>query len=175
MNHLRQILKDNLLSSFEDIKINIAEENRIIIECRKESIITVLSHLKSDGFNHLSLISCVDWINENTFELVYILTAYTEDPEKGGLNLLVKTKVVRDKPTLYTVINVFSNAEPFERELHELYGIHFSGHPRLTPLLLERSYEIPPFRKDFDTRQYVEDFFKQIPTIEEKKRTNERT
>ena len=42
----------------------------------------------------------------------------------------------------------------------------FEGHPRLTPLFLERDYEIPPFRKDFDTRQYVADVFGSVPTVE---------
>jgi len=38
----------------------------------------------------------------------------------------------------------------------------------LTPLLLERNYEIPPFRKDFDTRKYVKDVFEKIPFVEDK-------
>lgn len=170
MNNLKQKIKNNLMSSFDDIHINNKIENRIVINCQKESVVTILSHLKSEGFDHLSLISCVDWIMEKAFEIIYILSSYTEDPEKGSKNVLVKTKIPRDIPELYTAINVFPNAEPFERELHELFGVYFNGHPRLTPLLLERSYEIPPFRKDFDTRQYVDDFFNQIPSIEDKKK-----
>jgi len=50
------------------------------------------------------------------------------------------------------------------------------GHPRLTPLLLERDYEIPPFRKDFDTQKYVDNTYGKIPSIKErKKEQNERT
>jgi len=52
--------------------------------------------------------------------------------------------------------------------MHELFGIKFEGHPRLTPLLLEREYKIPPFRKDFDTRKYVEEVFDKIPLVDNK-------
>ncbi|MFO7899588.1 MAG: polyprenyl synthetase family protein, partial [Planctomycetota bacterium] len=82
------------------------------------------------------------------------------------VHVALKTKVPRDEPELESVVPIFEIAEPYEREIHELYGVHFAGHPRLIPLFLEREYEIPPFRKDFDTRQYVEDTFGSIPPVE---------
>jgi NADH-quinone oxidoreductase subunit C len=81
---------------------------------------------------------------------------------------MVKTTVSRDDPRVATAIGVFPNIEPYERETHELFGIHFDGHPRLTPLFLEREYSIPPFRKDFDTRKYVQDVFDTIPSVSDK-------
>ncbi len=169
MDHTVKSLEENLLSSFDDIQVEISDEQRLTIVCKKDSVITILSSLKNSGYDHLALISCVDWIKDNKMELVYILTVYTEDREKGKMNLIVKTKIARDKPEMQSVLNIFENAEPYERELHELYGIYFKGHPRLTPLLLEREYEIPPFRKDFDTRKYVKDVFDQVPFVENKK------
>jgi len=169
MNHTGTLLKENILSSFDDIHVDVVDEQRVSVKCKKNLVIAVLSYLKRSGYNHLVLISCVDWIKDNELELVYIISAYTEESEKGKMNILVKTRITRDKPELHTVIDVFENAEPYERELHELYGIHFKGHPRLTPLFLEREYEIPPFRKDFDTRKYVQEVFDQIPFVEDKK------
>ncbi len=169
MKNTEQSLKENLLSSFDDIQVEISDERRLTIDCKKNSVVTVLSSLNNSGYDHLGLISCVDWIKDNALELVYILTAYTEESEKGKMNILVKTKITRDKPELHTVMNIFENAEPYEREVHELYGIHFIGHPRLTPLFLEREYKIPPFRKDFDTRKYVQEVFDPIPFVEDKK------
>ncbi|MBN2610172.1 MAG: NADH-quinone oxidoreductase subunit C [Bacteroidales bacterium] len=169
MNHTGTSLKENLLSYFDDILVEISDEHRLTISCKKDSVITILSSLNRNGYNHLALISCVDWIKDNELELVYIISAYTEDSEKGKMNILVKTKIAREKPELLTVMSIYENAEPYERELHELYGINFKGHPRLIPLLLEREYEIPPFRKDFDTRKYVQDVFDKIPFVEDKK------
>ncbi|MFO7828339.1 MAG: NADH-quinone oxidoreductase subunit C [Bacteroidales bacterium] len=160
---------ENIKSLFSDIKINIADDKRIKIFIHKEVVISVLSFLKNSGYNHLGLISCVDWMDENEFELIYILSSYSDDSEMGETMFLVKTRLPREKAEFYTVMNIFENAEPYERELHELYGLNFKGHPRLIPLLLERKYDTPPFRKDFDTRKYVKDFFDKIPSIEVKK------
>jgi len=81
--------------------------------------------------------------------------------------VVLKTRVPRESPVLETAIGVYPVAEPYEREIHELYGVSFEGHPRLTPLFLEREYEIPPFRKDFDTRKYVDDVFGSVPPVGE--------
>jgi len=135
-------------------------------------VLAVLRFLKERRFDHLALISCVDWIEEKEFELVYILTRYMqgdkEHTDQESLHLIVKTSISRQGPRSETATSIFSNAEPYEREIHELFGISFEGHPRLTPLFLEREYEIPPFRKDFDTRKYVEDVFEKIPFVEDK-------
>lgn len=162
-------LKENILSSFDDIQVEISDEQRLTVVCKKDSLITILSSLKSSGYDHLALISCIDWIKEDKLELVYILTSYIEDGDVAKVNILVKTKIDRKKPEMHTIISIFENAEPYERELHELFGIHFKGHPRLTHLLLERDYDIPPFRKDFDMLKYVEDVFDQVPFVENKK------
>ncbi|MBC8526575.1 MAG: NADH-quinone oxidoreductase subunit C [Candidatus Cloacimonetes bacterium] len=167
-------LKKKLESSFDNIRVDITKDNRLTITIKKDGIISILSFLKKLGYEHLALISCVDWIEENEFELVYILSAYMENDkeytEKEKRSIIIKTRISREKAEFMTIINIFENAEPYERELHELFGINFEGHPRLTPLFLEREYEIPPFRKDFDTRKYVKDVFDKIPTIEEREK-----
>ncbi len=167
-------LKKKLESSFSDIKINITDDNRITVNIKKDGVVSILSFLKNLGYEHFALLSCVDWIEENEFELIYILSAYMENDqeynEKEKKTILIKTRISREQSKFITVINIFENAEPYERELHELFGINFEGHPRLTPLFLEREYEIAPFRKDFDTRKYVKEVFDKIPTIEERKK-----
>ena len=169
---MNQSLKETLESAFSDLQVSIPEEDRLIITAPKDAVLSILSFLKGKGYEHLALISCVDWIEEKEFELVYILSAYMqkedEYTDKEKTNITLKTRISREKPECITVIPVFENAEPYERELHELYGIHFEGHPRLIPLLLEREYKIPPFRKDFDTRKYVEEVFDEIPFVEDK-------
>ena len=167
-------LKKELELTFKDIQIVIPEHNRLTITARKDALLSILSFLKEKGYDHLALISCVDWIGEKELGLIYIITSYGEkinpvrDISLNGVHIILKTRIPRENPQFITVIPVFENAEPYERELHELYGINFEGHPRLTPLFLEREYKIPPFRKDFDTRKYVEEVFDKIPFVEEK-------
>ena len=165
-----EIFKKKIESSFDNIKVNITDDNRMFINIDKNAIVSMLSYLKNFGYEHLALISCVDWMEENEFELVYILSAYMENDqeykEKEKRNIIVKTRIPRDKAQFMTVIDIYENAEPYERELHELFGINFEGHPRLTPLFLELEYKTPPFRKDFDTRKFANKFFGNIPSVE---------
>lgn len=164
---MNKLLKGELESAFKDVLVNILEETKLTVTAPKNVVLSILSFLKNKGYDHLALISCVDWIEEKNFELVYILSSYSEKDEKE--HIILKTRIPREKPEFKTVISVFENAEPYERELHELFGINFEGNERLTPLFLERDYEIPPFRKDFDTREYVKETFDKIPFVEEEK------
>jgi len=165
-------LKEALESTFKDIQVSVHEDSRIAVTAESHSVLAILKFLKDAGFDHLALISSVDWIEDNVIELCFILTCYERGGEHANsqkMHIILKTPIPREQPQFKTVIGVFPNAEPYEREIHELFGIDFEGHPRLTPLLLERHYEIPPFRKDFDTRKYVEEVFDSIPSIEPEK------
>ena len=163
-------LGTRLDATFKGVELRSGVDGRLAVVVPREAIVPVLTFLKEDGYDYLQLISCVDWIDRGEFELVYLLSFYTED-EVGGdgakQEVLLKTTVPREQASAPTATGVFAIAEPHEREIHELYGIHFEGHPRLTPLFLDRDYEIPPFRKDFDTKQYVADVFDRVPPIDE--------
>lgn len=167
---MERALIDNLRSTFDALQVEVVGEDRLTVQAPRDAVMSVLSFLKSKGYDHLHMVSCVDWMDEDRFELVYVLSAYGTDegPSTDPLDkILLKTKIPRKAPTMVSSISLFINAEPYEREIHELFGVRFEGHPRLTPLFLDRDYDIPPFRKDFDTRQYVEDFFGSIPPVGE--------
>ena len=165
-----------LQATFEGIRVEVPDEGRMVITAEKEAVLSILSFLKANGYDHLGIISCVDWIETGTFELVYILHPYRLDNGAHAAaerdSVFLKTRIPRERAVSVSVIPIFKNAEPYERELHELYGVHFEGHPRLTPLFLEREYRTPPFRKDFDTREYVKDTFDSIPFVD--KETDDR-
>jgi len=169
---VNEALKEKLESTFKDLEVAIPEESRIAVTAENHSVLAILRFFKDTGFDHLALLSAVDWIEEYELELCFILTSYMrnddEYTDKERMHIILKTRIPREKPKFKTVTGIFQNAEPYEREIHELFGISFEGHPRLTPLFLEREYEIPPFRKDFDTRKYVEDVFEKIPFVEDK-------
>lgn len=151
--------------------MTVLEDSRMSVFAPGDSIPVVLRHLKENGLDHLALVSCVDWIEEEKFEVLYVLTCYMRDntdyTSEQRLHVFLRTAIPRQNAELKSVIDIFENAEPYEREIHELYGVHFEGHPRLIPLFLERHYEIPPFRKDFDTRKYVEATFGPIPPVQD--------
>lgn len=96
-----------------------------------------------------------DWLTGvDELEDGYTVAAFVCAPEDGpalrrGQGLLLKTRVPRENPELATATGVYRGAAWHEREAHEMYGIAFTGHPDLKPLLLPDGFEGHPLRKDF--------------------------
>jgi NADH-quinone oxidoreductase subunit C len=129
-----------------------AETTSILV--KPEKVIDVALELKSRGFNHLSDVTVVDYLEEGDFEVIYHLWSHS-DRER----LIMKTRLPRDKASINTLTPLWTSAHMHERENHEMFGIKFKGHSDLSPLLLEDWEGIPPLRKDFDSRKYVIDTF----------------
>ncbi|MEU8570796.1 NADH-quinone oxidoreductase subunit C, partial [Streptomyces pathocidini] len=70
-------------------------------------------------------------------------------PGLAPRRLLVRTTVPHEAPALPTATGVYAGAAWHERETYEMFGIDFTGHPHLVPLLLPESFEGHPLRKDF--------------------------
>lgn len=70
---------------------------------------------------------------------------------EGGAvrRLLVRTTVPHASPVLASAIDIYAGAAWHERETHEMFGVEFTGHPNLVPLLLPENFEGHPLRKDF--------------------------
>jgi NADH-quinone oxidoreductase subunit C len=117
-----------------------------------EALINTLSYLKTQGYVHLSTISCVDWIKEDEYELVYHLFSYDD-----LINISLKIRIDREPGIFQTAKEIWPVAEFYERDIHDFFGVKFKGNDNLEELILENWQEIPPMRKDFDTRKFVND------------------
>ena len=149
INEITSLLK----SKFSDSLLKVvSEDKRISLLVKKEKFYQVLSQLKDAGFNHFSDVTAVDYIDEQEFELIYHLWSHREK-----IRAMVKVRIPREVPTIKSVVDLWTGAQMHEREAHELFGINFEGNPNLSPLFLEDWEEIPPFRRDFDTRKYVKE------------------
>ena len=147
-------LRERIEAMFAGSQGTVLRDGRLVVDCPKGSLSSLLIYLKANGFEHLSAISCVDWVKENQFELVYHLGSFSV-----GVHIMVKTRINRETPKYVTIIPLFPNAQTYEREIHEMFGVDFAGNPRQTPFLLDHWKEMPPFRKDFDMREYVKRTF----------------
>ncbi len=111
-----------------------------------ESVLDVCRHLaKTPGleFNMLNSISAVDYVDH--FELVYHATSTI-----NMLSAVVKTRVYgRETPSLPSVTGVWQGADFQEREIWDLMGVAFEGHPNLKRIMLWEGYEGHPLRKDY--------------------------
>jgi len=147
-------LLDEMESKLE-VNGRIQRDRRIWISTDKNKLMKTLNWLKDRGFVHLSAISVADWLEEGKYELTYHLWSYD-----NKVLVTVKTKIDRNRPEINSVIPIWNeSAQIHERELHELFGVKFKGNPDLSPLFLEDWNQMPPFRKDFDWREYVREKF----------------
>jgi len=147
-------IKQGIEQRYASCLVAVPREKRVIVSLPKDSLFSLIAFMKEQGFQHLSFITCVDWIEEGEFELVYHLASYED-----GIHAIVKTRVDRADPIYLSIIPLFEHAQTYEREIHEMFGVEFAGNDRLTPFLLTNWQEIPPMRKDFDTQEYSERMF----------------
>ncbi|MER5784356.1 NADH-quinone oxidoreductase subunit C, partial [Streptomyces mobaraensis] len=77
------------------------------------------------------------------------LVALPTEADASVRRLVVRTTVPHDAPALPTAVGVYAGAGWHERETHEMFGVDFTGHPNLVPLLLPEGFEGHPLRKDF--------------------------
>jgi len=92
----------------------------------------------------IEAITGVDWLAERQLEVVYDFT-HVESGERVAL----RVRIPRDKPELPTISHLYGGANWHERETHDFFGIIFTGHPQLIPLLLPEDAKFHPLRKDF--------------------------
>ena len=140
---------EKIRRQFKDVSITEIDEREVKIDALQENVLGILSILKNEGFSHLSLLTCVDWIENREFELVYILFSW-----KDGGKIIVSTRIDRENPKFVTVKHMWPVARFYEREIHEFFGVEFEGNDDMKPLILELWDGIPPLRKDFDPLEY---------------------
>ena len=95
-------------------------------------------------FDYLFCLTCIDFKTHLT--MVYHLTSTTYRH-----TLVIKSKLIRDKPEIETVSHLWRTAEFHEREAYELFGVNFLHHPDLRLLILPDGWEgRNPMRKDYE-------------------------
>jgi len=130
------------------------DRNELTIEVAANQIVPFLRMLRDDarfGFVSLTDICGVDWPGrERRFDVVYHLLSPRQ-------NARVRVKVATDETTpIPSVTPVFAGAEWFEREVYDLYGVLFTGHPDLRRILTDYGFDGHPLRKDFPLTGFVE-------------------
>jgi len=111
-----------------------------------ESLLEFARFVHDDlGFNYLSSVTGVDLIDDGKLEVVYHAYSIVE----GGEALVFKVQVDRDKPVVASVVPIWRGADFQEREIYDLFGVDFEGHPDLRRILLWDGFEGYPMRKDW--------------------------
>ena len=118
---------------------------RAVLVAKPEKVRLVLDHLRGKGYTFLASLHGVDY--------------YPEEPRLGVLyelldmhrvdRISVKARVSTDAPAIDSVVELFPGAEFPEREVYDMFGVEFTGHPDLRRILMPEDYEGHPQRRDF--------------------------
>jgi len=134
---LHSFLKENA------IEVKVPRERRIFVRIKKESFKEVVEYLVNNlGFKHLSTITGLDLGKE--IELLYHLA------HEGAIELSLGLSIHKDEARIPTITDLMPGAVLYEREVHDLFGVKFEGHPDLLPLVLPEGWPqgVYPLRKE---------------------------
>ncbi len=135
---------DRLAEKFPQFQLEYVEGKDPAIVVKSENLLELAQHMRDqEEYDYCSSITGVDY--EDRFEVVYHL--YSTKREGGPAILKVTTG--RENPEVPSVVGIWPGANWQEREVWDLMGIRFPGHPNLTRILMWEGFEGHPLRKDF--------------------------
>lgn len=152
-------ISDKVVEKFGDkVEVEFVKENRVGIKAKREDVHDVAEFIR-DGLNydHVESVSGVDYPQDKEIEVVYHIGSYS-DSSLAKQILVLSTRAQReenplpgkDATKLPSLRDIFYSVEFHEREVFEMFGVYFNGHPDNRRLLLPEDWaDLPPLRKDF--------------------------
>jgi NADH-quinone oxidoreductase subunit C len=129
------------------------DRNELTVYIERDHLLPAMQFLRDNEgmrFNLLSDVTCVDWFpSEPRFEVVYQLTSI---PRKARLR--IKVKLTSDDLRVPSMISLWPSCNFFEREVFDLFGIQFEGHPYLKRIMMPDDWKGNPLRKDYPVEGY---------------------
>lgn len=144
---LKQLKKD-----FKDKEINFSESDHVItMVIKQKDLKKILEILKKQQFNLLTDLSAIDYPDRpKRFEMIYnLLNIY------DNKRIILKFSVADKKP-VESIAGIFSASVWYEREVWDMFGIHFNNSPDLRRILTDYDFEGHPLRKDFPLTGFKE-------------------
>jgi len=142
----------NRLGSYIESSSEFRGENTYFVA--PDKTLKILQILKEEfKFTYLVDLTAVDYlgIKSPRFEIVYYLHRFGEDYDEN-IRIRIKTKITEDNPSIDSATSIWTGADWLEREVYDMFGIVFKGHPDLRRILMPEDYDEFPLRKDFDVR-----------------------
>jgi NADH-quinone oxidoreductase subunit C len=141
---LRRLLDANA-SALKATHGNFGDATALVEPARLADVMRFLRDDADCQFDMLTDVTAVDYLGEEPrFEMVYHLYSLAKNKR-----LRVKARVGEKAPEIATLCGLWESANWMEREVWDLYGIRFTGHPDLRRILLYDEFQGHPLRKDY--------------------------
>ena len=125
---------------------SVVESSDKDVVVKSESLLDIAAFLKDTpglDFDYLNYVTAIDYYDH--FEVIYMLSSLEHNH-----SLVMKTKCYdRENPVLPSVVSLWQGADFQEREIYDLMGIRFEGHPNMKRIFLWEGFQGHPLRKDY--------------------------
>jgi NADH-quinone oxidoreductase subunit C len=126
------------------------DRNELTITVARENIVTACEAARAAGYNFFEDVTGVDWYpSEPRFQISYSLLSHSL---KRRLRIVVR--LAGDDATLDSITPVWPAANFYEREVFDLFGVNFGGHPNLRRIMMPEDWQGHPLRKDYPVEGY---------------------
>ena len=126
------------------------DRNELTITIPRENIVEAAAAVKAAGYNFLEDVTAVDWYpSEPRFQITYHILSHKM---KQRVRLVVRLD--SSDARIDSIISVWPSCNFYEREIFDLFGVHFSGHPNLVRIMMPEDWEGFPLRKDYPVEGY---------------------
>ena len=126
------------------------DRDELTLTIAKDQIREAAAVLQNAGYNFLEDVTCVDWYpSEPRFHVVYHILSHIL---KERVRLVSQVDSV--DPVIESITPVWPSANFYEREVWDLFGVRFSGHPGLCRIMMPEEWQGHPLRKDYPVEGY---------------------
>ncbi len=128
----------------------IFDRNELTLTVERDSIVAACQAVKAAGYNFFEDVTAVDWFpREPRFHLSYHILSHS-------LKQRIRLRVLVDSSnaSVPSITAAWPSANFYEREVFDLFGIDFPGHPRLTRIMMPEDWKGHPLRKDYPVEGY---------------------
>ncbi|MBW8749286.1 MAG: NADH-quinone oxidoreductase subunit C [Acidobacteria bacterium] len=124
--------------------------NELTITVPKEQIVAAVKAVQAAGYNFMEDVTCVDWYpSEPRFHVTYHILSHSL---KERVRLIAP--VGSEDLSIDSITDVWPAANFYEREVFDLFGVHFGGHPNLRRIMMPDDWKGHPLRKDYPVEGY---------------------
>jgi NADH-quinone oxidoreductase subunit C len=143
-----ELLKERFQDKIKEASAHLGDETLVIDRASLLEIVTFLKN-KPYEYNMLLDLTCVDFLGqEPRFEMVYHLLSLPKNHR-----LRIKTRLSEKDLSIVSLTSLWENANWLEREVYDMFGVHFKGHPDLRRIFMYDDFEGYPLRKDYPLRK----------------------
>ncbi len=140
-------LKSQLPAALVDARFDRGE---LQLTIARDLIREAAAVVKQSGFNFLEDVTCVDWLpTEPRFQVTYHILSHAL---KQRVRLLAMVDSTQSE--IASIVSVWPSANFYEREVFDLFGVRFGGHPNMRRIMMPDEWEGHPLRKDYPVEGY---------------------